>query len=123
MSPGMVGVAGEQIVIAEFARRGIEVYTAAGPYVSDLVIRVADKTYMVQVKATEVGTQARFRFRRSKNKHYPDGAVDLLAVVSVSSGQVALVPPPEDSIQVDFENLSHEWDFDNVVNKLRQGGI
>lgn len=119
----MVGVAGEQIVIAEFARRGVEVYTAAGPYTSDLMIRVAGRTYSVQVKATEVGAPARFWLRRSKNRSYSDGEIDLFAVVEVSTGRVALLPHPENNtIVLDFDSLRPEWDFDNVINGLREGG-
>lgn len=124
MNAPMVGVAGEQIAIAEFTRRGVEVYTAAGPYVSDLMIRVAGRTYSVQVKATEVGAPARFWLRRSKNRSYPSGEIDLFAVVEVSTGRVALLLHPNaESFTLDFDSLNPEWDFDNVVNRLREGGI
>lgn len=119
----MTGVAGEQIVIAEFARRGVEVYTAAGPYASDLVIRLAGRTYSVQVKAREVGASARFWFKRNMNKGYAEGEVDMFAAVDVSTGRVALLEhPPTGSMRLDFDNLRPEWDFDNVVNRLREGG-
>lgn len=111
------------MVISEFVRRGIEVYTAVGPYSVDLIAMVGGRSYAVQVKASCGDGPRLFRFRRCKNQLYPKGTVDLFAVVDIDSGSVALIRDMNlKSATVDFAALNPEWDFDNVVKELCEGG-
>jgi hypothetical protein len=106
-------------------KRGVQVYQPIGAQLDvDLAVDVGGKLYKVQVKTSESGGKAEFRTRRADNKLYSPGALDLYAVVGLDPPRVALIPfTPRSSILVDFDNLRPEWDFDYVIERMREGGV
>lgn len=125
MTSQEVGAIGEHYAALQFLKRGIQVYQPIGAQLDvDLAVDVGGRLYKVQVKTSESGGKAEFRTRRADNKLYSPGALDLYAVVGLDPPCVALIPfTPRSSISVDFDNLRPEWDFDYVIEQMREGGV
>ena len=134
-----IGIIGEQILIAEFIKHGINVLLPIGdnsPY--DIVIELNGIFYKVQVKTTEHIKNGKMIFSTNKsnpytkiNKKYTSNEIDLLGFYCIENGYIGLMSvyncTSKDTIlRVDtpknnqFEKIkmASNYKFDNIINTL-----
>lgn len=120
-----LGAIGEQFVALKFVQRGARVFFPHGSLDGvDLAVEVGGRMFKVQVKTTAAGIKHEFRLRKTRDRVYEPGDLDLYACVSLDPPNVALLPfMSRSSIRIDFNNLRPEWEFGHVFEQMREGGI
>lgn len=95
-----IGNIGEQVLIAEFVKKGVTVLTPIGdnePF--DFVIVINDKFLKVQVKTTERVKDGTMIFctnitnpHKKINRRYSKSEIDLFGLYCIENGYIGLLP-------------------------------